>query len=483
MADSRNRFGSTKLQQGKNNLLTLCMNFQTLSRLSRFWIEDRFHPPVGSSAVSFICHGSLDRPRDRPVVVNPPAAEMAMLAERKQKVKYSINPRGNDWAKDSNKFGQKILEKMGWSPGKGLGASEQGMTDVLRVTYKNDTKGFGCKDKEEWLKQQEEFRCLLAKLSGSEEAGIHNQLKPIEKSQSLEKRSQESRTRVHYRKFTRGKDLSRYTAKDLSCIVGVAMNVVDNNEDSEKSGMLNDSYDSFQNVEVSLNSGETFNEKDAQDGKLAKDKKTDKCGRWYDSLFISRGFQNSKGKLVEHGNLVEECIGADNNCVDPLQRKKKKKRSLEEVTNNEVINSEKRIKKLKKLKDTESSFDTIKKNEFLGDSIPTEIDTECGVKKKRKKKKSREIQDEYVSNNDRLADSNGAFTLGENDSLGIKTSEISQPNDNKPKKKHKLKSKSPKNSIKIETESEKTNENVCSADVEASSPKKSKKRKKEKYTN
>lgn len=42
---------------------------------------------------------------------------------------------------DSNKFGQKMLEKMGWSKGKGLGAKENGITEHVRVSYKNDSKG------------------------------------------------------------------------------------------------------------------------------------------------------------------------------------------------------------------------------------------------------------------------------------------------------------------------------------------------------
>jgi hypothetical protein len=34
-----------------------------------------------------------------------------------------------------------MLEKMGWAPGKGLGANEQGMKNVLKIGYKSDTKG------------------------------------------------------------------------------------------------------------------------------------------------------------------------------------------------------------------------------------------------------------------------------------------------------------------------------------------------------
>lgn len=42
---------------------------------------------------------------------------------------------------DSNKFGQKMLEKMGWTSGKGLGVNEQGITEHVRVSFKNDTGG------------------------------------------------------------------------------------------------------------------------------------------------------------------------------------------------------------------------------------------------------------------------------------------------------------------------------------------------------
>lgn len=34
-----------------------------------------------------------------------------------------------------------MLEKMGWSSGKGLGANEQGMTEHVKVSYKNNQSG------------------------------------------------------------------------------------------------------------------------------------------------------------------------------------------------------------------------------------------------------------------------------------------------------------------------------------------------------
>ena len=38
---------------------------------------------------------------------------------------------GNMWSNDQDKFGQKLMEKMGWSQGKGLGAHEDGRVQVF----------------------------------------------------------------------------------------------------------------------------------------------------------------------------------------------------------------------------------------------------------------------------------------------------------------------------------------------------------------
>lgn len=47
----------------------------------------------------------------------------------------------NRYFVDANKIGQKLMEKMGWSRGKGLGKNEDGIVENLKVSYKNDSKG------------------------------------------------------------------------------------------------------------------------------------------------------------------------------------------------------------------------------------------------------------------------------------------------------------------------------------------------------
>lgn len=42
---------------------------------------------------------------------------------------------------DEGSFGSRMLAKMGWTKGKGLGANENGKQDFVRLRYKNDIGG------------------------------------------------------------------------------------------------------------------------------------------------------------------------------------------------------------------------------------------------------------------------------------------------------------------------------------------------------
>ncbi|NXJ11026.1 PINX1 inhibitor, partial [Odontophorus gujanensis] len=146
---------------------------------------------------------------------------LSLLARRRQK--WSVDPRNSAWSKDESKFGQKMLEKMGWSKGKGLGAHEQGNTEHIKVQVKNNTLGLGASIKYEdnWIAHQDDFNQLLAELNdchgqGETESSVTNQKKTF----NLEEKSKSSKKRVHYMKFAKGKDLSLRSEDDLSCIFG-----------------------------------------------------------------------------------------------------------------------------------------------------------------------------------------------------------------------------------------------------------------------
>uniref|UniRef100_A0A8I3NHU9 G-patch domain-containing protein n=1 Tax=Canis lupus familiaris TaxID=9615 RepID=A0A8I3NHU9_CANLF len=122
---------------------------------------------------------------------------MSMLAEHQRKQKWAVDPRNTAWSNDDSKFGQRMLEKMGWSKGKGLGAQEQGATDHIKVQVKNNHLGLG--------------------------ATINNEIPHTTKRRKLSasKKSPKSpKNSVHYMKFTKGNDLSCRSKTDLDCIFG-----------------------------------------------------------------------------------------------------------------------------------------------------------------------------------------------------------------------------------------------------------------------
>ncbi|KAM6355796.1 PIN2/TERF1-interacting telomerase inhibitor 1 [Podargus strigoides] len=159
---------------------------------------------------------------------------MAMLAEPRRRQKWSVDPRNTAWSKDESKFGQKMLEKMGWTKGKGLGAQEQGNTEHIKVQVKNNTLGLGAtiNYEDNWIAHQDDFNQLLAELNdchgqGETESSVNNQKKAF----SLEEKSKSSKKRVHYMKFAKGKDLSSRSEDDLSCIFGKRQKSMKTQED------------------------------------------------------------------------------------------------------------------------------------------------------------------------------------------------------------------------------------------------------------
>ncbi|KAK2856296.1 hypothetical protein Q5P01_005031 [Channa striata] len=148
---------------------------------------------------------------------------MSMLAEPRRKQKWSIDPRNSAWSNDDSKFGQKMLERMGWSKGKGLGRTEQGSTDHIKVKVKNNNYGLGANASHEdnWIAHQDDFNELLAQLNNCHSQNNSNEPPDDEqKGFSLEEKSKTSKKRVHYMKFTKGKDLSSRSETDLNCIFG-----------------------------------------------------------------------------------------------------------------------------------------------------------------------------------------------------------------------------------------------------------------------
>ncbi|KNC95918.1 uncharacterized protein SPPG_08675 [Spizellomyces punctatus DAOM BR117] len=149
------------------------------------------------------------------------------LAGQKNKQRIGLDPQNKTWKNDQSKFGFKMLQKMGWSEGKGLGANEDGLTEHVKVRLKEDNLGVGADRRtiDNWLDNNSAFDALLKGLNGSGDDGTPEPAAvEKEKPEVLETTSHAKPAHgrlYHRKKFLRNKLVSNYDSKDLNMILGV----------------------------------------------------------------------------------------------------------------------------------------------------------------------------------------------------------------------------------------------------------------------
>lgn len=75
-------------------------------------------------------------------------------ARPKQRLVGAASARNASWLNDTSLPGQRMLAKMGWSPGAGLGTGLQGTSSNLSVAIKLDNKGIGAHRHEREAREQ-----------------------------------------------------------------------------------------------------------------------------------------------------------------------------------------------------------------------------------------------------------------------------------------------------------------------------------------
>ncbi|KAI9597855.1 G-patch domain-containing protein [Syncephalis fuscata] len=185
------------------------------------------------------------------------------LAGRKVKQRISRDPNNLAWSNNTDKFGFKMLEKMGWAPGKGLGKDEQGVVEHLKVRLKEDQLGVGADKKtvDNWIANSSGFDDVLKRLNGGEaeesaasssseekeNKQVKKKMKKVKKDVSSEEEEEEEKNekvaaaaptaiRLASRsRFLRNKRVSNYNAKDLAEILGVRTSTTASKEVTESS--------------------------------------------------------------------------------------------------------------------------------------------------------------------------------------------------------------------------------------------------------
>eukprot|EP00088_Acartia_fossae_P016177 TRINITY_DN19041_c0_g1_i1.p1 TRINITY_DN19041_c0_g1~~TRINITY_DN19041_c0_g1_i1.p1 ORF type:complete len:524 (+),score=220.65 TRINITY_DN19041_c0_g1_i1:34-1605(+) len=361
------------------------------------------------------------------------------LAEPRRRQKWTLNPRGNLWANDTEKFGLKLMEKMGYEQGKGLGAKKSGILNPISVRQKSDSKGIGFDGHDDtWLAHQDDFQAVLSSLNveyGNEEAKEAGK-------KSLEQLSKKSRKRVHYQRFTRGKDLANYSAEDLGCILGTNSKKLQTkqkereNEDAASNDKKEDDnsteigtkehshglvtiqggnyHEYFQKkmAELRAKGRPTFSggaepasgECETSENKNDNDDATssEQTDKTEDSTEEEppKKKKKSKKEKVREVEVVEELVVPDTENVDEKKAKKKKKKDKKEREEDQKsLENEDLSKKKKSKKDVdEVENDAVAQDSLIQEPAPS---------KKKKKSKAERIEDdstEVVENNKKSVD-------------------------------------------------------------------------------
>jgi G-patch domain len=132
--------------------------------------------------------------------------------------------RNTSWSQGS--IGAKLLQKMGWSEGQGLGRNQQGSSNALRAVRRAEGLGIGATHDsagtEGWSATNDSFASVLQNLQSAHgpSGSTTNNNKNKKKALTLAK------NRVlagHAKKMRHAKDLNSKTPEEMACIFGGAM--------------------------------------------------------------------------------------------------------------------------------------------------------------------------------------------------------------------------------------------------------------------
>jgi Pin2-interacting protein X1 len=257
-----------------------------------------------------------------------------------------------------------------------------------------------------WLDHQDDYEQLLGSLNKSNGGAKKSSESTAEKLedeksslQSLEQRSMQSKARVHYKKFTRSKDLTNATTNDLNCILGHKKRKQLQEEENgvDANGTLPNDEDNFDDglgrVSFKLNEETTTTSK-------SNDKHDD------NESSISKMFNTNKMSIGDYFKLKME--QKNNSSKTSISYSSKHTESLnedqdydenqngfaEEYEEEEQAELKKKKKKKKKSSSREAEVEQQVTEEAVVEEAPIEDDTEEKVVKKKKKKSKKSGRDE-----------------------------------------------------------------------------------------
>mmetsp|Transcript_4287 Transcript_4287/g.8207 ORF Transcript_4287/g.8207 Transcript_4287/m.8207 type:complete len:248 (-) Transcript_4287:1132-1875(-) len=205
--------------------------------------------------------------------------------------------RNADWANDSSSFGQKMLLKMGWKQGNGLGKNQQGTSTNLRAVRREENLGIGAKTDllgdEGFSVTSRNFHGVLATLqaeygdsskSSSSSKGKNKDIKSSKGKTTDSKKAVLNRkdsgltlssnrvTAGHAKKMRDAKDLTKKSKEEMAAIFGMKVEQYQNNSIWGRMSTLS-SFDGSSTDEQEEEVNEKSQEKSNINKRVKKEKK------------------------------------------------------------------------------------------------------------------------------------------------------------------------------------------------------------------
>lgn len=138
------------------------------------------------------------------------------LAEPKNRQRISVDPQNKKWKDDKSAIGFKLLSKMGWSEGKGLGALETGRQTNIKVSLKENNFGIGAdaRTSDNWLENTFAFDDLLKNMDKQDDTTVFIMPETEKKDSVISSRHS------HRKKFLKNKNVTAYDAHQINNILG-----------------------------------------------------------------------------------------------------------------------------------------------------------------------------------------------------------------------------------------------------------------------
>ena len=140
------------------------------------------------------------------------------LAQQKVKQRINIDPQNKTWQEDTTKVGFKLLSKMGWTSGKGLGAGENGMSSNIKVSVKDNNLGIGAthNSSDSWLENAFGFDNMLKNFDAKDDTIFTMPESTENKSKAIKI----GKRHAHRKKFVKSKMIAGCDSAHLNNILG-----------------------------------------------------------------------------------------------------------------------------------------------------------------------------------------------------------------------------------------------------------------------